>query len=92
MPCNKENQIVYNLGALNHISFRCMCNCPKYPQVERDGQGTNGLGCSTCHGLGENLKGAVHTVPTVILSKNIAAVSTEEKLLVIKGDVMPSSI
>lgn len=69
-----------------------MCNCPKYPQVECDGYGTNGAGCSTCHELSENLEGAVHTVPTVILSKNIAAASIEEKFFVIEGDVMPFSI
>lgn len=63
-----------------------------YPQVERDIYGTNGLGCSTCHGLGDNLKGALDTVPTAILSKNIAAASLEEKFLVIKGDVMAFSI
>lgn len=69
-----------------------MYNCLAYPQVERDGYGTNGLGCSTRHGLGENLEGAVLSVPTVILSKNVAAASVEEKLLVVKGDVMPFSV
>lgn len=63
-----------------------------YPQVERDSYGTNGLGLSTCHGLSDNLKGALHTVPTAILSKNIAAASLEEKFLLIKGDVMAFSI
>ena len=69
-----------------------MYNRPKYPQVESDGYGTNGVCHSTCHGLGENLEGAVHTIPTVILSKNIAAASIEEIFLVIKGDVMAFSI
>lgn len=69
-----------------------VCKCQTYPQVELYGRGTNGLGCSTCNGLGDDLEGAVHIVPTVILSKHVAAASIEEELLLIKSDVMPFSI
>lgn len=70
----------------------CMHNCPTHPQVERDGRGTNALSCSTRFGLCDNLEGAVATVTTVILSKNVVAASVEEEFLLIKGDVIPFSI
>lgn len=69
-----------------------MCKCQTYPQVELYGRGTNGLGCSTCDGLGDNLEGALGIVPAVILSKHVAAASVEEELLLVKSDVMPFSI
>lgn len=69
-----------------------MSKCQTYPQVELYGCGTNGLCRSTCNGLGDDLEGAVHVVPTLILSKHIAAASIEEEFLLIKGDVMPLSI
>lgn len=69
-----------------------MYNCPTHPQVELNGRGTNGLSCSTHFGLGDNLEGAIATVPTIILSKNVVAASIEEEFLLIKGDVMPFSI
>lgn len=70
----------------------CLLCVYTYPQVELDGCRTNGLSWSTGHGLSENLEGAVHTVPTVILSKHIAADSIEEEFLLIKSDVMPFSV